>query len=202
MASLRLGCDGFQTVPNTKAHSREHVTNQLHWGEDNPVDRMKLTPGQHEDVGDVFEKLSKSWDFLAGEKRVFEFASVPLAKLQGGDFGYVLPITMADDGRIGGVGIVVTRPDAQKIGVHMFGLGVHDLSESDLRDACSEACNIFSDCVAMLISDNTSVGIGLPQAVACDTFAAILERSSVMATFQSASQSAVLSVVVFEVLRT
>ncbi|MBT0570154.1 hypothetical protein KIK84_07445 [Curvibacter sp. CHRR-16] len=150
----------------------------------------------------VRASLGQSWQFLAGESRGFDYTSAEGRALDYTEFSYFMPLDVAAENRTAGVAVLIERPDALAVAAHMFGQAPDTLPEADLRDACSEVCNVLSDSIALHISGDADMTIGLPFAVSASEFAHITTRSTASAIYCSHTPLARLQVIVFHILHT
>lgn len=151
------------------------------------------------EVENVAAKLSQAWQFLSGEQRNFMFAEQRDAPQRFAEFSFFMPLVVQSEGRVGGVGVLIQRDDAVRVAAYMFAVEPDEVQEADLKDACSEVCNVFSDCIVMHVSGNEDVSIGLPAIVDVDTFLGISKHSVVAAIYQSNFELGNLVVVVYDV---
>jgi hypothetical protein len=151
------------------------------------------------DIKQVCAGLAKAWEFLSGEERGFAQAITRKAALAFTEFSYFMPIKMTADQRTGGMGVLIERPDARGVAAHMFGTEIACLQEADLHDACAEVCNLFSDCVALHISGNSDIHMGLPFLASQAVYDQIAAQSTVEAVYVSRSRNAQLYVVEYHI---
>jgi hypothetical protein len=147
----------------------------------------------------VSAQLSQAWDFLGGVARHFDFLVEPLPALAYAEYSFVLPMSVYAEQRTGGVGVLIAREDALQVASHMFGMDAAQVQDADLQDACAEVCNVFSDCIALHVSGNEDVSIGLPSRISGSDFEHISQHSVVAAVYQSHFDAATLWVVVYDV---
>jgi hypothetical protein len=152
-----------------------------------------LSPGY--DIEQVCAGLAKAWEFLCGKERDFALSVSHKAVLAYAEFSYFMPLKMPAEQRIGGIGVLIERPDASDVAAHMFGADASCLQEADLHDACAEVCNLFSDCVALHISGNADINMDLPFLASPAAYDQIAAQSSVTAVYVSRSPNAQLYVV-------
>lgn len=149
------------------------------------------------EIEKVCASLSRAWHFLSGAERQFMFHIEQQVALACAEFSYFMPVEVADK-RTGGIGVLMQRSDAQAIAAHMFGSDASALAETDLHDACAEACNVFSDCVALHIGGNSDVHIGLPFLAGPAEYAQIASESIPAAIYSGCSLQPPLYVVVYQ----
>lgn len=147
------------------------------------------------DIAQVCVGLTKAWEFLCGEARGFDAYMTHKTALAFSEFSYFMPIKLSTDQRTGGIGVLIQRPDALDVAAHMFGKEVSCLQDADLHDACAEVCNLFFDCVALHISGNSDIHMGLPFLASQVVYDQIVEQSTVAAVYVSSSPTAQLYVV-------
>jgi hypothetical protein len=150
---------------------------------------------EHE-IEKVCAGLSRAWHFLSGAERQFMFSMEQQVALACAEFSYFMPMEVAHQ-QAGGIGVLMQRSDAQTIAAHMFGADASALAEPDLHDACAEACNVFSDCVALHIGGHSDVHIGLPFLAGPAEYAQIASQSIPAAIYSGCSLHAPLYVVVY-----
>jgi len=152
---------------------------------------------QAEMTGDVARNLAKAWEFLSGERRMFDvFHPETHDHPPFAEFSMFMPLGLRAEARTAGVGVLIQREDASIVASHMFGLERGYLSEDDLRDACAEVCNVFSGCVSAQLSDQ-DVAIGLPSRVSASDFKNIARGSVLMLTYRSGQEIRKLFVLVY-----
>lgn len=154
---------------------------------------------EQQHIEGVCASLGQSWHFLAGQERTFEWMQHPQTP-EYAPYSYFLAFEIAAQHRIAGVGVLVEPADALAVASHMFGQAPETLQESDLRDACSEACNILSDSIAVHISGDADMTIGLPYAVSLDEYVKTSTHSTASAIYCSHTPQAKLHVIVFHTL--
>jgi hypothetical protein len=152
------------------------------------------------EVENVATKLSQAWLFLSGEERHFEWIEQQqyFQRLQ--EFNFFMPLEVKAEGRTGGVAVFIPRHDALRVAANMFDLAPTELEEADLKDACAEVCNVFSDCIVMHVCGNEDVSIGLP-CMADSQFLLNSQNSAISAIYQSNIELGNLIVIVYDVLR-
>jgi len=141
--------------------------------------------------------LGKAWEFLGGAERNFEFSLEQKTALAFTEYSYFMPLEVAQENRTGGIGVLIQRADAVAVATHMFGLPEDELQEADLKDACSEVCNVFSDSIALHISGSSDVSIGLPFLATQAEYDKIATESTALAVYVSPTPHAQLFVVVY-----
>ncbi len=150
-------------------------------------------------IPQVYAQLSKTWEFLAGESREFEWVHTDDVAPQCADFNYFMAMHIFPDGRTGGVGVLVTREDAQRVAAHMFGAPPDTLPEADLQDACSEVCNVFSEAISTIMTGNDSVKMELPFRALAPEYEMITQKSTVAALFHSCREATHLYILIYDV---
>ena len=153
------------------------------------------------EVEDVAAKLSQAWHFLCGEERSFSFTDSSGDQQSYADFSYFMPMEVKAEDRVGGVAVLIPRGDAVRVASYMFAVDTSELQDADLKDACSEVCNVFADCIVMHISGSEDVSIGLPVMADLNCFMQISKDSVVAAVYKSNIELGNLVVVVYDVLR-
>ena len=148
----------------------------------------------------VATRLSQAWQFLSGERRDFELIEQKryLHNLQ--EFSFFMPMEVKTEARTGGLAVLIPREDAVRVAAYMFAVSPDEVQEADLKDACAEVCNVFSDCIVMHVSGNEDVSVGLP-CMADNQFITISKNSVIAAIYQSNIELGNLVVVVYDVLR-
>jgi hypothetical protein len=148
---------------------------------------------------DVASRLSRAWEFLSGRKAVFD------SIVDGGihppftEFSVFMPLSVIGTLQVAGIGVLMHREDAKAVACHMFDLPQAELEEDDLRDACCEVCNVFSDCVCAHIGGDADVMIGLPYRANAQQFAIISQGSTLAYKYQCIHTSQTLTVLIFNV---
>ncbi|WP_180127078.1 hypothetical protein [Rhodoferax sp. BLA1] len=150
-------------------------------------------------VEQVCAGLTKAWEFLSGQERSFALCETQEAALGFTEFSYFMPLKLSQDHRTGGIGVLIERPDALGVAAHMFGVDTACLQDADLHDACAEICNLFSDCVALHISDSSDIHMGLPFLASPTDYAQIAACSSVASVYVSNTDNAQLYVVEYHI---
>jgi hypothetical protein len=148
----------------------------------------------------VATKLSQAWQFLSGEERNFELNERMQSLQSLHEFSFFMPLEVKAEGRTGGVAVLIPRKDAVNVAAYMFAVNPEEVQEADLKDACAEVCNVFSDCIVMHVSGNEDVSIGLP-CMADHHFLTISKNSAIAAIYQSNIGLGNLVVIVYDVLR-
>ena len=153
------------------------------------------------EVEDVAAKLSQAWQFLCGEERSFSFMDQRDDPQSYAEFSFFMPMEVKAEDRVGGVAVLIPRDDAVRVAAYMFAVEPAEVQEADLKDACAEVCNVFSDCIVMHVSGNEDVSIGLPAMADLNCFMQISKDSVVAAVYKSNIELGNLVVVVYDVLR-
>lgn len=151
------------------------------------------------DIKQVCTGLTKAWKFLCGEERSFALSTSCRVVPPLTEFSYFMQIKVSEDRRTCGMGVLIERPDAVNVASHMFGVAAACLKESDLHDACAEVCNLFSGCVALHISDNAGLQMGLPFLVSRTDYEQIAARSTVASVYVSKAPNVQLYVVEYHI---
>lgn len=145
----------------------------------------------------VAVQLSQAWCALSGEIRSFKFTSESRCSPAHAEFSFVIPMTLDRDGSTFAVTILIGREDATVVASSMFGVDSGDVPEDDIRDACSEVCNIFADCISTHRYAGETVHIGLPFRLDEANYQHVYGASGVSELFQSFSAGHYLSVMLF-----
>jgi L-lactate utilization protein LutC len=149
----------------------------------------------------VSAKLSQAWQFLSGEQRSFIFLERHEDQQAFAEFSFFMPMEVKAEDRTGGVAVLIPREDALRVAAYMFAVEPSEVQEADLKDACAEVCNVFSDCIVMHVSGSEDVSIGLPAMADLNCFVQISKDSAVSAVYKSNIELGNLVVVVYDVLR-
>jgi hypothetical protein len=156
-------------------------------------------PENFESSQEIILSLEKAWKFLSGECAMFDVLVEMPTHPTFADFSVFLPLAVEAESRTAGVGVLIQREDATIVASHMFGLPKDDLNEDDLRDACTEVCNVFSGCVAPTVSAAHEIGIGLPKLASAADFDEISKGSVITLTYRCDQQIKRLFVLVYGV---
>lgn len=148
---------------------------------------------------EVALSLEKAWQFLSGERAMFDVLVEMPACPTFADFSVFMPLAVDAGARTAGVGVLIQREDATIVASHMFGIPKDDIQEADLRDACAEVCNVFSGCVAPNIGHTSSICIGLPTLASSADFDEISKGSVITLTYRCDQQIKRLFVLVYGV---
>jgi hypothetical protein len=149
------------------------------------------------DVEKISSRLTRAWRFLSGEHRPFELLVGGNDALRFTNFSFFMPIKVPLGGVGGGVGVLLEREDALLVASHMFGVAPAAVPLADLRDACSEVCNVFSDALASHIVGNDHPPMGLPMQVDAQQYEAIARNSVAKAVYRGTADGQSLHVVVY-----
>lgn len=141
--------------------------------------------------------LAQAWEALSRETRQFDFAagldhSPPYA-----EFSYIIPMTLQRDGSMVAVAILIERKDACTVASVMFDAPPHDLPDEDLRDACSEVCNIFAECITKHLTQTEGVSVGLPFMLNESNYHHVFNASGHREVYRSQASGSCLAVTVF-----
>jgi hypothetical protein len=107
---------------------------------------------------------------------------------------------LPQQGRHAGVGLVIDRAEAVGIAAAMFDVAPADLSEADIDDACGEACNVMSACVAEALQADRPVAFDRPLPLPARRYQAISNASSVLTAYASHAPSGNVTLTVFDPL--
>lgn len=165
------------------------------------VKSIKTQETTHFSSGEeVAHRLSKAWEFLSGKKGFFDYFKQSVEKPEFVDFSVFMPMDVEAEERTAGVGVLIHREDATIVASHMFGLPKNHLTEEDLKDACSEVCNVFSGCIPSEVFAKSDVGIGLPKIATQSDFEEITRGSVLNFTYGSGDSIKTISVLVYGIL--
>lgn len=101
------------------------------------------------------------------------------------------------DGSTFAIVILIGRQDATTVASTMFGVEAEALSDDDLRDASSEVCNIFADCIATRQYGAAIIGVGLPFRLSQANYHYVFDASGQRDIFESTGPSETLRVLRF-----
>jgi len=148
---------------------------------------------------EIEARLSSIWEALARESRTFRLvANGPGAGAAEGDRRIVLPLGLDDASHRAGVALVIPREDAETLASVMFDTEPSALAQSDIDDACAEACNVFSGCLIEYLPCGNLADIGLPEAMALDGYRLVSLASGIRALFEAREQDRKLVVILFD----
>lgn len=145
----------------------------------------------------VSGELSRAWEMLSGERRVFAWVHAQRVCPPYAEFSFVIPMTVRGDGSTFAVGVLVERGGAATVAAAMFGDAIDDVPPDDLADACSEVCNIFSDSIARNLYPNEAIEIGLPFKLTEANYLNVFDASGEGDVYESRANGNRLTVVVF-----
>lgn len=145
----------------------------------------------------VARQLSLAWERLSGETRTFHFTGGSVESPAHAPFSFVIPMTLDRDGSAFAVAILIEAADALTVASAMFGVAAQEVSEEDLKDACSEVCNIFADCLSTHRYKTERVHIGLPFRLNETNYQYVYDASGDRELFQSHCAGHALSVMLF-----
>ena len=146
---------------------------------------------------DIATRLAQSWEALSAEARAFDFSdgldeSPPYA-----EFSYIIPMTLGRDRSMVAVAILIERRDACTVASAMFDVPRDELPDEDLRDACSEVCNIFAECITKHLTQTEGVTVGLPFCLSESNYHHVFDASGHREVYQSQQGGCCLAVMVF-----
>lgn len=153
------------------------------------------------DIEKVALSLSKAWEFLSGEERVFQCVEPSHDAMPFADFSFYIPLKLVDGSRSGGVGVLIQQSDAILVATNMFGVARHQIPHDDLRDACAEVCNVFTYCLAAHFGAGQQVALGLPCEAGPDQNQAFPENCVTRVVFEGCSGARRLLVVLYDSLQ-
>ena len=146
---------------------------------------------------DIAMHLAQAWEALSGEHRQFGFVAALEQSPPYAEFSYIIPMTLQSDGSMVAVAILIERQDACTVASVMFGAPPSDLPDEDLRDACSEVCNIFAECITKHLTQTEGVSVGLPFMLNESNYHHVFDASGNRDVYQSVEGTACLAVMVF-----
>jgi hypothetical protein len=152
------------------------------------------------DIEKVVTGLSKSWEFLSGEQRVFRCVPQSHDALPVADFSFYIPLNLVESSRVGGVGVLIQQDDAIQVATNMFGVARQQIQHDDLRDACAEVCNVFTYCMATHFGGGQQVAIGLPREAGLAQYQNFAERCVTRAVYEGCAGERRLLVVLYDSL--
>lgn len=128
---------------------------------------------------------------------MFDYFLQSVEKPEFVDFSVFMPMELEEEKRTAGIGVLIHREDATVVASHMFGLATNHLTEDDLKDACSEVCNVFSGCIPSNLFSKNDVGIGLPKIASPIEFEHISRESVLNFTYGSGDSIKTISVLIY-----
>ncbi len=152
------------------------------------------------DIEKVAFSLSKSWEFLSGEERMFQCVPQSPDALPFADFSFYVPLKLVDGSRSGGVGVLIQQDDAIHVATNMFGVARQQIQHDDLRDACEEVCNVFTYCMATHFGGGQQVSIGLPREAGPAQYQIFAESCVTRAVYEGCADTRRLLVVLYDSL--
>jgi hypothetical protein len=150
------------------------------------------------DIAEVAHSLSKAWEFLSGEERMFQYVPESDDPLPIAEFSFYMPLKLPADARRGGVGVLIQRDDAIHVAANMFGVATQQVQNDDLRDACAEVCNVFTDCMASHFGGGQRVEIGLPRQAGPADYEIFAESCVTRAVYQGCAATQRLLIVLYD----
>lgn len=149
----------------------------------------------------IEEKLGIAWKFLTGEARCFRFfEGLALHDVKEIDRRIVLPMSLQGANHLAATVLLMDREDAEHLAATMFGVSPSELSESDIADACREACNVLSGAIVEYLSTDDPVDIGIPDQIGAARYQSVLNASSVKAYSEGSADNHHLMLVLFDPL--
>lgn len=152
-------------------------------------------------IVEVANGLSKAWEFLSGEERMFQYVPQSDDALPIAEFSFYMPLKLRADSRRGGVGVLIQRDDATLVAANMFGVATGQVQHDDLRDACAEVCNVLTDCLATHFGGGRQVEIGLPREAGPEDYQIFAESCVTKAVYQGCAASRRLLIVLYDSTR-
>nr|WP_315463201.1 hypothetical protein [uncultured Rhodoferax sp.] len=151
-----------------------------------------------QDIELVCTGLDRAWRFLSGTERTFVFSPElePVPALT--EYCYFMPLQVRAEKRRICIGVFLQRSDALAVAAHMFGTEIAALQDADLHDACAEACNVLSDCMALHIGGSEDVHIELPFLAGPAEYAQIASECTPTALYIGGSSHPPLCIVVYQ----
>jgi hypothetical protein len=143
--------------------------------------------------------LATGWEFLSGERHVFEVVTDAAPEVTHAEFSYFMPLAAHDSQETGGVGVFIQRGDARVVAANMFGEPSHDIQPSNLSDACAEACNVLAECLTLNITKQANITIGLPFRADDLAYAEIRRNCAPVAIYQCNTHTGQLFVIAYEI---
>lgn len=153
------------------------------------------------DIEKVAHSLSKAWEFLSGEVRMFQRVPQSHDELPVADFSFYIPLRLVDASRSGGVGVLIQQSDAIRVATNMFGVARQEIEHDDLRDACAEVCNVFTYCMATHFGAGQQVEIGLPREAGPAQYQTFAESCVTRGVFEGCDGARRLLVVLYDSLQ-
>jgi hypothetical protein len=148
---------------------------------------------------EIEARLSGVWEALARESREFRLVlDVQPSPVSDGERRIVLPVGLDDPSHRAGVALVISHEDAKTLASVMFDLAPAALEQSDIDDACAEACNVFSGCLVEYLPSGYLADIGLPEAMALEGYRKVSLASGVKALFEASQHDRRLAVILFD----
>lgn len=149
----------------------------------------------------VTARLTEAWAFLSGEQRRFELLDEGSDPLAFARYSFFMSLASPGHSRLGGVGVLIQAEDGMRVARHMFGIPIEQLSEAEARDACSEACNVFADCIAKDFNSESAAHFTLPRPASPEEYASIAENSLARTVYQGVDGGQKLLIVLYDRLQ-
>ena len=150
------------------------------------------------DIEKVGLSLSKAWEFLSGEERMFQCVPQSPDALPVADFSFYIPLKLVETACSGGVGVLIQQDDAIRVATYMFGMARQQVQHDDLRDACAEVCNVFTYCMATHFGGGQQVAIGLPREAGPTQYQSFAESCVTRAVYEGCTGDQRLLVVLYD----
>lgn len=130
-------------------------------------------------------KLSKAWAFLSGEEVSFTEKPTEQIATDKHDVTVILPVLNDGDNkkRSMAIGLSIDKAQANRVASYMFGLDQSELTESDIKDACKESCNVLGG--GLIQTSHSSLGI--PEEISAENFLDLQQHARFHVTFASDS---------------
>ena len=93
---------------------------------------------------------------------------------------------------------MIGREDAIQVAVHMFGTSREEVTQADLLDACSEACNVCAESIATHFGPSHVVSVGVPQFASANEYQAAAQSSLARAIYRGAVGDQVIYAVLYD----
>ena len=151
------------------------------------------------EIEKVSSRLTAAWLFLSGQTRTFECLTEKTPELlKHAEFTFYLPFTIQGSNRSGGIGVLIGREDAIQVAQHMFGTSREEVTQADLLDACSEACNVCAESIATHFGPSHVVSVGVPQFASANEYQAAAQSSLARAIYRGAVGDQVIYAVLYD----
>jgi hypothetical protein len=152
---------------------------------------------QGNELIEVELKINKAWSMLSGRELDFKKIEGTIQPDPDG-LHFAIPIKFSPEDAIAAVALEISKSHAYNLSAFMFDLGLDELTEAEVTDACGEMCNVFSACVSNSFTNHKEGSLGVPCKLTADEFSIMFNEGFLDGYFKAANENGATVIYLFD----